>query len=303
MRRIGVLGVPSSAGARQKGQEKAPQALRKASLLEKIRLTGLEVLDFGDLPEVSYRPDKDNPKSQNLELVVQVAKKVSGRVNRIIQEGSLPLVLGGDCTITVGVLDAIIRNSPNLGLVYFDGDIDMNIPDTTISGIFDGMGLAHIIGKGVKLLSHVGTRFPLVPEKNIVLFGYNQEAGSIDAWETGVLSNCQMAKYPLSRIKGIAKDSAKKVVHQLENEVDSILVHFDVDVIDFDDFPAADVPHHKGLSFDETIEALTVFITSKKFVGLVVTEFNVNRDNEGLLAKRLVDGVGKALRGGPGLIA
>ena len=67
-------------------------------------------------------------------------------------------------------------------------------------------------------------------------------------------------------------------------EVDSILIHFDVDVIDFDDFPVGDVPHYHGLSFDEAMSALKVFVASRKFGALVITKFNADRDPDGTLA-------------------
>jgi arginase len=181
--------------------------------------------------------------------------------------------------------------------MYFDGDLDLNTPDTTPSGIFDGMVIAHMTGKGVGTLARSGPRYPLMAEEDIVLFGYNTEAGAIDEVEFDVLQQCQMIKYPVKQIRGKAKKSAREALLQLENKTDSILVHFDVDVIDFDDFPAADVPHSQGLSFEEAMSALGVFITSSKFVGLVITEFNAHRDVDGMLARRLVEAVTKALEG------
>ena len=60
-------------------------------------------------------------------------------------------------------------------------------------------------------------------------------------------------------------------------------------------FPAADVPHSQGLSFDEAMSALDVFIASRKFVALVITEFNAHREGDGMLARRFVEAVAKAL--------
>jgi arginase len=74
--------------------------------------------------------------------------------------------------------------------------------------------------------------------------------------------------------------------------------HFDVDVIDALDLPAADVPHDAGLAFDETMGALDVFLASDKLAGLVITEFNADRDADGTQAWRLVEAVANALEGG-----
>ncbi len=294
MRKIGIIGVPSSAGARRTGQERAPQAFRQAGFIEHLQSAGLEVIDFGDPPEVLFQPDQQHPKAQNLQLVVDVAKRVANQVEGAVRDNALPIVLGGDCTITLGVVAGLISHAPNLGLMYFDGDLDLNTPDSTPSGIFDGMVMAHMTGKGVDSLARVG-RYPLMAEEDIVLFGYNTEAGAIDAVEIEVLQQCRMMKYPVSQIRGKAKESAREALSQLENKAASILVHFDVDVIDFDDFPAGDVPHYHGLSFDEAISALDVFLASPKFVALVITEFNVDRDRDGTLAVRFVDAVAKIL--------
>ncbi len=68
-----------------------------------------------------------------------------------------------------------------------------------------------------------------------------------------------------------------------------------MDVIDFDDFPAADVPHFQGMSFDEAMSALDIFVASRKFAALVITEFNTYRDADGMLAQRFVEAFAKAL--------
>jgi arginase len=291
---IGIIGVPSSAGARQTGQERAPRSFRRAGFIEHLHSAGLEVHDYGDLPEVPFQPDQQHPKAQNLQLVVEVAGRVAKQVENAVRDNTIPIVLGGDCTITLGVIAGLINHTPNLGLMYFDGDLDLNTPDTTPSGIFDGMVIAHMIGKGVDTLARSGPRYPLMAEEDIVMFGYNTEAGAIDAVEVEALQQSQMIKYPVSQIRGKVKESAKEALSQLENKADSILVHFDVDVIDFDDFPAADVPHSQGLSFDEAMSALKVFISSRKFAALVITEFNSHRDPDGMLARRFVEAVTQA---------
>ena len=80
-------------------------------------------------------------------------------------------------------------------------------------------------------------------------------------------------------------------------------MHFDVDVIDFVDFPIADVPQHNaGLTFREAITCLEVFASSPHFTGLTITEFNPDHaDEEGELAAAFVRGVAGALAGNESL--
>ena len=95
-------------------------------------------------------------------------------------------------------------------------------------------------------------------------------------------------------VRGRVQNAAKEALHKLEEKVEHILVHFDVDVIDGIEFPAADVPHKYGLSFWEGKVALSCFLSSPRLAGLVVTEFNPARDSNGALAGRLVDAIVEA---------
>jgi arginase len=172
-------------------------------------------------------------------------------------------------------------------MVYVDGDVDLNTPATTSSGIFDGMVLAHILGEGAYELSHCGPRYPLLDEQDIALFGYSALAGGLDPVEIQLLENTRMAKHPLEKVKEQVHTAAAQALRKLERRAEHILVHFDCDVVDVDDFPAVDVPHKPGLSLLQAREALGVFLGSHKSVGLVVTEFNAGLDRDGKLARRL----------------
>jgi arginase len=291
--KIALIGVPSSAGGRRVGQEQAPRSLRRSGLVESLRAQGHDVVDLGDLKEVSFSPDTQNPREQNLGLVLSVLEEVVRRVDLAVANRAWPLVVGGDCTVTIGVLAALTKHFAELGMIYLDGDVDLNTPETTTSGILDGMVLAHILGHGVHKLSHLGSRCPLLEEKNITLFGYSERAGGIDPVELEFLKRTQMTKYPLERIKDRVRNEATRALRELTAR--HILVHLDVDVVDRDEFPAVDVPHKPGLSLREAKEALGIFLGSGKAVGLVLTEFNAACDAEGKLAVRLNETIQEAM--------
>ena len=99
-----IIGVPTSAGAHHAGQELAPAALRAAGLPERLRGAGLTVTDGGDLPGAVFEPDHDSAAGRNLPAVARVAREVAGRVADVAASGRRPLVLGGDCTITLGAV-------------------------------------------------------------------------------------------------------------------------------------------------------------------------------------------------------
>jgi len=288
-RHFALIGVPSSAGARQPGQELAPGCLRRAGLIERLRHSGHEVTDYGNVDESTYRPDPGNAARQNLPQLLQVLTQVAAVAEVAGRSGARLLVLGGDCTVTIGVVAGLVTCWPELGMLYVDGDVDLNTPETTPSGIFDGMVIAHLLGLGAEQLSHFGPRFPLLDESKLALFGYNARAGSIDPAELGRLQTLKVAKYPLEHVQPKVRAAAIQALARLESTADQILIHCDVDVIDFDDFPGADVPHRPGLLLPEVRDALSVFLASSQVVGLVLTEFSGHRDRDSLLATRLVD--------------
>jgi arginase len=310
MMKFGLIGVPSSAGAHGPGQEKAPAALREAGLLGALRETGLEVVDLGDLPAVRFSPDGDNRKRQSQPRVVKVARQVADAVASAVERELVPLVLGGDCTITLGVVAGLLRHQPDLGVIYFDGDADLTTPETTHSGIFDSMGMAHLIGKGDPELAHIGPRFPLVAEDRIVLFGFHPY--EIEPEEARLLETSAMLPYPVTRLKrssgteappawGDAPDDrpvnfAAEARARLEDRARAIVVHIDVDVMDSAEIPLANWPHYDALSFGDTMRCLSVFVASPKLAALVVTEINPDHDPDGLLVRQFVDAFADALR-------
>src|SRR5690348_16763371 len=142
-RQISVLGVPTSAGSHNPGQEKAPAAWRAAGLIGELRAAGLDVEDRGDLPAEPFRPVEPAGGLRDADRVAALARKVAAEVAAIKAAGRLPLVLGGDCTITLGVL-----SGSGGGLVYFDGDADLTTPERSTSAVADTMGMTHMLGGG-----------------------------------------------------------------------------------------------------------------------------------------------------------
>jgi arginase family enzyme len=61
-----IIGVPTSAGAHHAGQDRAPAALRKAGLVERLTGAGVSVDDSGDLPGGMFAVDREHPEARNL---------------------------------------------------------------------------------------------------------------------------------------------------------------------------------------------------------------------------------------------
>ena len=92
-------------GAHSPGQEQAPAALRDAGLAERLG----DVLDLGDTTLRRWAPDREHRRAQNAAAVAAAAAEVAERVERALRAGHRALVLGGDCTVELGVVAGALR--------------------------------------------------------------------------------------------------------------------------------------------------------------------------------------------------
>jgi arginase len=291
--RYAVLGVPSSAGAHWPGQERAPAALRAAGIANGH---GFAVArDLGDLELRQFRPDPHARHARNLTAVREVAEDVAARIATAPTSARV-LVIGGDCTVLIGVVAGLRRRSSEpLGLVYLDGHTDLNTPATSPSGILDSMGLAHLLGHGAPALTMLGPGFPMVDEEHVALIGFNGR--EINADERSALAVHRCLALPADEVRR-EPTAAAHTAADCAAAAGRFLVHFDVDVIDFPDLPVADVPQFSGgLPVAMVFEVLEVVLAHSQCVGLVITEFNPDRDRSGDYSRtfvaRLADVLGR----------
>lgn len=295
-----LIGVPTSAGAHHGGQERAPDALRAAGLADRLRAAGESVRDAGNLPGAAFAVDRDHPNARNLAAVTQVAREVADAVADAIADpahpGQLPLVVGGDCTITLGVIAGFRRHHPDVGLVYVDGDADLGTPDSGGSGIFDSMGIAHLLGRGAPELTGLGGAAPLLDPARLALVGG-------DPRETDDAGRKFLAARGVSFDEAPAMiadpaGTAARALAAIEAASGPVVVHLDVDVIDSGDLPLGNFPHYgSGVRPEHVTACLQVLRQHPSFAGLVLTEVNPGHDSDGTLLPRLVDALVPGLAG------
>jgi arginase len=129
--RISVVGVPGSAASYAAGQDLAAAALRAAGLLDQLTACGLEVHDHGDLPHQAWSPDRDHRLAQNAGQATMSVQQLADRLGPLLARGDIALVLGGNCTIALGVVAALGRRGAGApGLLYVDRHYDLNTAST-----------------------------------------------------------------------------------------------------------------------------------------------------------------------------
>jgi arginase len=292
-----VLGVASSAGTHYAGQERAPAALRAAGLIDRLIAAGLTVPDRGDVVTEIFAVDHTNPTRRNFQAVLRTARQLADEVSRVVADGAVPLVLGGDCTITVGVVAGVRRVRPDAGLFYFDGDADLATPEATSSGVLDAMGIAHLIGLTDNELAHLDGHRPLLPSGRLVLFGIDET--DPESFRKKVLrDHPDLRWYPDHLVRSDPAGKAREALDGLSTGAGMVL-HFDVDAVDSGDLPLANYPHYgTGVSLDTAAKALAVAAAAPDLTAIVLTEVNPTHDPDGPQLRRYVDAVGGALAAG-----
>ena len=285
-------------GAFAPGQEKGPRALREAGLIGHLSRAGVGVEDLGDGMIRRWRPDRINRRAQNAAAVAEVAREAAGRVGEAAEAGQLPLVLGGDCTVELGTVAGLLPYG-RLGLVYFDVHPDLNVPDSVGEGALDWMGVAHMLGEdgAAPELVGLGGRSPLFGSGDVFLFSYGPEQAT--EHERCVMERRGLKGIPVEEVAADPEGAAARALSEMEPRCDRLLVHFDVDTVDFTDLPLSEnTGRNEGLPFGVALRALGVLLGSGKLSALTVTEFNPDHGEEdGSTARALADGLARALSG------
>jgi arginase len=281
-RPLGVVGVPTSAGAFAPGQEQAPAALREAGLLDSLRSAGVDVRDRGDREVWRWRPDRENRRVQNLGKVVEIVQDTARRVGESLADGEVTLVLGGDCTVGIGTVAAHVNAGQTVGLVYFDTHADLNVPGSVREGALDWMGMAHMLGVdgAAPLLVDAGAPIPLLGADDVLLFAWGPEQATPS--ERALVERHGLEVVPVDEVASDPEGAATRARELMEGRCERLLVHFDVDVIDFTDMPLSEnTGRNEGLPYDVAMRALDVLLASPKLAALTVTELNPDHAEEG----------------------
>jgi arginase len=293
--RLDIIGAPSSAGAYAPGQERAPEALRAAGLLASLTERRIVVIDRGDVPGVRWRVDWTNPRAMNATAAATVAGAVADRVAVSLAEGAAALVIGGDCTVELGTVAGASREGRQIGLVYVDLDSDLNTPASVTDGALDWMGVAHLLGLAdtVPALAGLGPRSPMLHPDQVLFFATDNAT----AFERQTIDQLGIQEVPLAQVAADPAGAAGGVVDGWARRFDRLLVHVDVDVLDFLDLPIAEeTRRNRGLRFAQLVAALRVLVAAPNWVALTVCEVNPDHGElDGSSLRTFNDGLADAL--------
>jgi arginase len=278
---ITIIGVPYDLDRPYTGMGNAPDALLDAGLARRLEALGYTTI----LAEIIDIPESHEPRERRIgNLLVRVGYEVA----RSRVAGFFPLIVGGDCLVSLGALSGLL-DPPNTAVVWLDAHGDFNTPETTISGYLGGMPLACAVGRGLdELREHVKLTTPL-PERNVALVGVRD----LDAHEERMLVASSVM---LVRAADLDGDSTAldRTLHALST-FPQLYLHVDIDVLDPVEAPGVDYPAARGLGLTNLKQIIEQTVALGNLAALAITAVNPEKDVDSRTVSAALEAIETAL--------
>jgi arginase len=269
-----------------------PSAIRYAGLVGRLAGLGLGVQDLGTVAEDPIEAlDEGDSGAKYLAQILSVCSEIADRVEERCRAGELPLVLGGDHSLALGVFGGLARVHGPVGTIWFDAHADCNTPDTTPSGNVHGMGLSGALGWGGERFADGRWPSPSVDEGRTVLIGIR----SLDPGERERLRRSQVKTYTITEVDRLGMEAV--IRGALEHVRDSAHVHVSLDMDVMDPFwaPGVGTPVRGGISYREAHLAMELLAAAEGFGSLEVVEVNPILDRQNMTGELAVELICSAL--------
>jgi arginase len=285
-----ILEAPSVLGLFPKGVETLPQALLGAGLAQRLGAG-----HAGRVEPPPYNPERD-PQTLllNPQGIRDYSIALADALDQLLDAGTVPVVLGGDCSILLGCLLALRRRG-RYGLAFLDGHADFYQPEAEPNGEVASMELGLAIGRGPAVVTDIEGRRPLVREQDVVAIG-RRDADEAREYGSQRIEDTAITVLDLAAVRaaGAQAATARALERLALAAPQGFWVHLDADVLDDRVMPAVDYRMPGGLSWEELAVILRACAASGRMIGIDITIFNPRLDPGGTIARAFVD----ALAGG-----
>ncbi len=263
-------------GASRRGVDMGPSALRVAGLQARIKTLGHQVEDIGNIPvKQAEEQHYGEKRAKYLAEISDTCKELAATVQKSLEEGFTPLVLGGDHSIAVGTMSGVAahyrKDKKQVGYVWLDAHGDMNTPETSPSGNVHGMPLASVMGYGpAELVELLGFK-PKVEPQNLVIVGVRD----LDSQEKKLVKKSGVHVFTMRDIdeRGM-REVMSETLKFATDDTGGIAVSLDMDFVDPMDAPGVGTPVRGGVTYREAHLAMEMIADSEAMASLEVVEIN-----------------------------
>lgn len=276
-----VLGVAGGYGAADPTCQDGPEVLRALRFL-------------ADLQDArgSFRWDEPIRAGQgatgdSLGAVESIARQLADHAGRHVQEGSFPLVIGGDHSCAIGTWSGVRRAlgaEARLGLIWVDAHMDSHTFATSPGKRIHGMPLACLLGFGdPRLTAIAGPDAKLLP-RDVCLIGVR----SFESGEAALLSKLGVRIFFMEEIgrRGLRQVFAE-ALDLVRRETAGYGISIDLDVLDPGEEPGVGSPVAGGLLRADLSATLRLAQGDDRLLALEIVEYNPYRD-EGFVTARAI---------------
>jgi arginase len=277
-----------------------PSAIRLAGLKEALREIGHDSEEnFPALtaPAQEYL-DQGDPRAKFLKPISEACAVLAARVEKTMEEGIFPLVLGGDHSIALGTLSGLgsfyRRRGETWGCLWIDAHGDFNTPETTPSGNIHGMSLAAACAYGREELVRLNGNFRKLDPANTVLAGVRD----LDPGEKDNMRRAGVRVYTMTAIDrlGIA-ETVREITGFFRERVRHLHVSVDMDALDPVIAPGVGIPLPGGFSYREVLLLAEELGATNLLHSAEIVEVNPVLDIRNQTAKMAVEIIRRLLGG------
>ena len=293
-RDIALISVSIDLGAGRRGVDMGPSALRIAGITSEIEAIGHRVTEIGTITAGGLETTEAGESALPfLNEIAHVADRTRAAVTQGLEQGCIPLVLGGDHSISIGSVAAVAdhhrEREAAIGVIWVDAHADMNQPHTTPTGNIHGMPLAVLLGYGDTVLTR--GRISVRPE-NVSVLG----ARSLDGGEKRLIRELGVRVFTMSEIdeRGVAP-CMDEALERAGDGTCGFHLSLDLDALDPRVAPGVGTPIRGGLTYREGHLVCEKASRSGDLLSLEVVELNPVLDDRNQTAQLGVGLVASAL--------
>nr|WP_316643993.1 arginase [uncultured Roseateles sp.] len=288
-RQISLIGAPTDIGAGARGASMGPEAMRVANIQSILESHGLEVLDRGNLvgPSNPWQPPVDGYR--HLPEVTAWNLAVHEAVHAELDQGRLPILLGGDHCLGLGSISAVARHCREQGkklrILWLDAHADFNTSQLTPSGNIHGMPVACLCGLGPQQLIEIGGQVPAINPKWIRQIGIR----SVDEGEKRLVHEQDLEVFDMRFIDEMGMRHTMELALATLDANTHLHVSFDVDFLDPDIAPGVGTTIPGGPTYREAQLCMEMIADTGLLASLDVMELNPALDVRNKTAQLAVD--------------
>ena len=289
MRTASLIGAPTDVGASDRGASMGPEALRVAGLHRALTGCGLKVMDCGNLsgPPNEGLPARDGYR--NLEAVAAWNREVYRAVYEELQGGRLPILLGGDHSLSIGSVSAVARHCREahrpLRVIWLDAHTDFNTRELSPSGSLHGMPVSCLCGFGPPELLQLDGVTPAIMPQWVRQVGIR----SVDPGERRFVHEQRLTVFDMRYIDEMGVRKAMEFALEDMKPDTHLHVSFDVDFLDPEIAPGVGTTVAGGMSYREAQLCMEMIADTGLMSSLDIMELNPALDVRNKTAALAVD--------------